>query len=789
MNLTHIKPFYLKLLLLFIIISQTGPLLHAQEVVQTIRGTIVDSDTQMPLPGANVVLLNTNMGTTANANGEFRLEGVSVGRVNLGFSFIGFEDKVMSNILLTSSKELVLKIELTEALNKLDEIVVGNKVKKEQPLNEMALVSARTFSVEETKRYAGAIDDPARMVSSFAGVTNDPEGNNDIIVRGNSPRGVLWRLEGVDIPNPNHFSDEGGTGGPINALNSSMLGNSDFYTGAFAPQYGNALSAVFDMQLRKGNNQKREYSFQASTLGLDVTAEGPFKEGYRGSYLANYRYSSLSLLDAAGIVDFDGVPKYQDATFNVNLPVNAKNKLGIFGMGGISSIDVEEALEDDETFIVSKADLENQLGVLGLSHTYLLNEKAYLKSTLTGSGTIALFSYLERDSLSEFYENYTEDFVKSSLAASSIYHHKLNARNKFKLGFVYTHLGYTMQSKNFDTDDNRLETLLDADGNSASLQGFVEWKHRINNRVSLVGGMHYLQFMLNNDFAVEPRLAMKWELNDKQSITAGAGMHSRLESVAIYLGQLTHDDGTVSTPNTDLGLTKAAHFVLGYNRKLGDLTNLRAEVYYQNLFNVPVENEEGSYQSILNYGSGYTVDDLVNSGKGENYGVELTLEKFLNKGFYYLTTASVYQSVFTAKDGVQRSSAFDGRYVFNGLVGKEFKVGKAHKNKVLTLNTKVALIGGKPYTPVDIAASIAKEETVLQDDKPMSARGADIFKWDLAIGIRRNYKKVTTEWKIDVQNLTNNQAIVGSYYDDSTKSIEHDYQWSMFPTLSYRVTF
>ena len=132
--------------------------------------------------------------------------------------------------------------------------------------------------MKKRKRYAGAIDDPARMVSAFAGVNGNAEGDNDIVVRGNSPRGILWRLEGVEIPNPNHFASEGATGGPINALNSNMLGNSDFYTGAFAPEYGNALSGVFDMKLRNGNNEQREYSATLSVLGTDLTAEGPFKE-------------------------------------------------------------------------------------------------------------------------------------------------------------------------------------------------------------------------------------------------------------------------------------------------------------------------------------------------------------------------------------------------------------------------------------------------------------------------------------------------------------------------------
>jgi hypothetical protein len=781
------KPF-LKLSIFFIL-TVSFFTARAQQVTQTIRGTVIDYDSRMPLPGANVVVLSTGQGATSNAEGLFRIENVPVGRVTLQASFMGYEDKTLANIVVNSATEVVLNIELTEALNSLDEVVVTDGTSKAMPINEMAIVSARTFSVDEAKRYAGAIDDPARMVSAFAGVANDPEGNNDIIVRGNSPRGILWRLEGVEIPNPNHFSDDGGSGGPINALNSAMLGNSDFYTGAFAPQYGNALSGVFDMKLRTGNNQERVYSFQASTLGMDVTAEGPFSKNFNGSYLANYRYSSLALIDAAGIADFDGVPKYQDASFKVLLPINSKHSISIFGLGGTSGINTEETPEDDETTIVAKADMLSKLGVTSVKHTYLINSKAYLQTSVTASGTVSEFSYVKDDNNGGFYEDYTEDFVKTMVATTSILNYKVNARNKLKAGLTYNHLGYNMQSKNFNDDRNRLETLLAQDGQSASIQGFIELKHRLNERFSLVGGAHYLQFMLNDDIAIEPRLAGEWKINERQTLTLGAGLHSKLESVAIYLARQPQDDGSYTMPNTNLGMSKAAHFVMGYGYMLGDYTHVKVETYYQHLYNVPVVNEPGSYQSIINSTSGYTTESLVNEGTGRNYGVELTLEQYLNKGFYYMGTASLYKSLYTAIDGVERNSAFDGTYVVNALAGKEFKIGKAEKNRVLSLNTRVGLIGGKPYTPVDLEASIAEGSTVLDEDNPFSVKGDDIFKLDFSVGIRRNYRNVTTEWKIDVQNLTNNQAVIYSYYNDVTQKLDYGYQWTVFPTLSYRVTF
>ncbi|MFN5982853.1 MAG: hypothetical protein ACK46Y_16990 [Fluviicola sp.] len=269
-------------------------------------------------------------------------------------------------------------------VKEIDEVVIKARSDKSESLNKMALLSAKTFTVEETNRYAGSINDPARMVSSFAGVVGDAEGNNDIVVRGNSPRGILWRLEGVDIPNPNHFANNGSTGGPVNMLNGSMLANSDFFSGAFAPEYGNALSGVFDVKFRQGNNEKREYSFSAGVIGIDGSLEGPFKKGYRGSYLVNYRYSSIALLDGLGILDYNGIPKYQDASFNFKLPTKRFGNFSVVGLGGISSI-VQTDKNDSTNYIYSVFDFKANMGVVALKHEKIINSKWYIKSFLSTS--------------------------------------------------------------------------------------------------------------------------------------------------------------------------------------------------------------------------------------------------------------------------------------------------------------------------------------------------------------------------------------------------------------------
>ncbi|HEY3405216.1 MAG TPA: TonB-dependent receptor [Ohtaekwangia sp.] len=763
----------------------------AQTITQTVRGTIVDQDSQTPLIGATIIVVGSNplIGSVTDVDGHFRLTSVPVGRVTLKVTFMGYEDQVIPNLLVQSAKEEIVNISLAESVSTLNEVVISGDLPRGEALNEMAMISAHTFSVEETSRFAGSFDDPARMVVGFAGVNGDAEGNNDIIVRGNSPKGILWRLEGIAIPNPNHFAGEGSTGGPINALSSKMLSNSDFFTGAFAPEYGDATSGVFDMRLKGGNNEQREYTAAISTLGIDMTVEGPFQTGGRSSYIANYRYSALDLLDKAGVVDFGGVPRYQDLSFKLQFPINPQHHLVLFGLGGMSGIDTEDKDEEDDDIIIGKFNGRNKMGVIGLSHTWQMNDDMYLKSSLAASGTDNVYQYAIPDDAGQFYFIEKGSITKSSLIAATTFNYKLSARHKVESGLIFTRLNYDMTSNEWDFDVDQMLNELSEKGHTNTLQAFASWKYRVNDKLTLVNGLHYIQLALNNNFSVEPRLALRWQSSERQSFNIGAGLHSKVEGVSTYEAKHWADDGTYTQPNQDLQLTKAAHFVLGYDNRIGEHAHLKIETYYQHLYDVPVENSYTSSFSLLNESDGYSARELVNDGTGRNYGAEFTMERYLHNGLYYMGTLSLFRSLYTAKDGIERKSTFDNNYVANFIGGKEFKVGNPAKNKVLFVNTKLVLIGGKRYSPIDLDASIEKGTEVTDEQNPFSVKGDDIFRTDFSIGLRRNRKRTMTELKFDVQNILNNQTVLGEEYIHATKSISKRTQLGMLPTISYKVSF
>jgi hypothetical protein len=726
-----------------------------------------------------------------------------VGRHTLRVTYLGYEPLTLPNLLLTSGKELVLNLELVESTIHLEAATVVAKHDKTKTLNEMATVSARSFSVEETSRYAGSFYDPARMASNYAGVAvgSSNDLSNEIVVRGNSPSGVIWRLEGIEIPNPNHFGAMGNSGGGISMLSSSTLSNSDFYTGAFPAEFGNALSGVFDLNLRNGNNERREYALMFGALGLEGAAEGPFIKGCKGSYLMNFRYATLALLEAAGIqIAGDVTPRYSDVSFKLNLPTEKAGTFALFGLAGQNSAHFDPQ-RDSTTW-------EGEFGewgfketastaTVGLSHRMLLSNDSYLRTVFVASKVTdkGREYWLDPENNYVRRNDAAYDIFSDTYRASTTYNLKLDARNTLRTGLIFSYSSFDFT---YDDDDNFDESkgdsiirLFDNYGSGSFLQAFAQWKHRFNERWTLNTGVHYSHFLLNQKFAVEPRVALEWKFGKNQSISAAAGLHSKREHLAAYVFEGTLIDGAPRTANENLELTKSFHAVLGYDRRLSDNLRLKAELYYQHLFDVPIETLPGSTRSILNATDIWDIIFIENSGnggKGCNYGIDLTLERFFAKNFYFLVTGSLYRSLYTPQSGVEYPTRYDGRYQLHLLSGKEFKLSKGGKN-IFGINGKFILAGGNRYTPIDLEASIRDGKQVLQEDKPFSVKAGDYWRFDLGLSYKINKRRLTHTILLDIQNVTGRLNVFSQYYDNDTQQIETYTQTGFFPVFNYRVEF
>ena len=779
------------------------PTIALAQFNQNVRGTIVDKHSQQPLFGVDVIVLDTSplLGTSTDNNGNFKVSSVPVGRVTIKATLFGYNDILMSSLELTSGKELILNLQMEE-LVEIQEVVVTAKGDKKNPLNKMSTVSARTFSIEESKRYAGSKNDVSRMAQNFAGVQGADDSRNDIVIRGNSPTGVLYRLEGVDIPNPNHFALMGTTGGPVSILNNNVLDNSDFMTGAFPAEYGNALSGVFDLRLRNGNNESREFTGQLGFNGAEVMAEGPISRDKFSSYLVSYRYSTLDLFAMMGINFGAGtsIPSYQDASFKLNFP-NKNGSTSIFGTGGLSSVELLDS-DNEGTNLYGRGgeDLtfNSSIGAVGISNTYRISDKGYLKTVLSISGSS---NGIRTDSLSISDEDpiplYRNKSVVGMQSLSTNYNHKFNAKHLTKIGVFADRKLFDLADSLYNGTSNTWKTLTDFNGATYFLQPYIQHQYRITNDLTINAGFHYQYFVLNQTKSLEPRAGLKWELNPKNTLSIGYGLHSQLAPTRVFFKQTADLSGNLVEVNRYLDMTKSHHIVLGYDFSLNKQVRIKTEAYYQSIFNAPVDVKSNSY-SILNYGANFDMafpDSLQNTGTGKNYGAELTLEHFLHKGFYYLVTASIYESKYKGSDGIERNTAFNGGYTLNALAGKEFSF-KSKKSiemqkakSSLLVDVKVMLNGGQRYTPFDLEASNYYGEGVYDHSRAFQNTYADYFRLDLRIAYKRNGKKITQEWAIDVQNATNQQNTFQMQYNANLNTEEKTYQVGLVPIMQYRIEF
>ncbi len=767
---------------------------------QVIRGKVVDKLTQMPLPGANVVLQDSNplVVTSTNEEGEFRMENVPLGRQTIVVSFIGYHSGQASNMIVNSARETVLYIELEEKVEVTGEVTVMGNRRKDRALNEMAAVSARAFTVEEAGRYAGSREDVARMAMNFAGVSGANDQRNDIIIRGNTPSGILWRLEDVDIPNPNHFAAAGTTGGPVGMLNNNTLRNSDFFTGAFPAEYGNAFSGVFDLNMREGNNEQYEFLGQVGFNGFELGAEGPFKTGGRSSFLANYRYSTLQVFDALGIsFGTSGIPKYQDLSFKLNFPMK-KGRISLFGLAGKSTISMLDS-EDDAADLYTSEGMDLVSGsesmATGLNYSRFHNENTYSKFVFSfvHQNTFTTMDQFKPNQVPEF--SYREDNIEQRVSFKYIFNKKISRRLSNRSGIYFDKFGHRLDAQQLRYDDAAWEYLLNNEKSIANgpalFSSYTQVVYKFSDQFEIKPGIHFMYFGLNDHYSFEPRFGASWKTSPTTSINFGYGKHARLQSMVTYFLETIYDDNTIVLDNKNLDFTKTHHWVLGFDALLARQLRFKTEAYYQYLYDVPVEKKTSSY-SLVNAGAGWglnTRNTMVNEGEARNYGVELTLEKFFYRNYYFLTTLSLFDSKYTASDGIERNTAFNGHFVFNALAGKEFSLGD---KSTLVFDVKLTWAGGKRYTPIDLEASRNTNEafgTEYYDELAWSMQFPDYLKADVKIGFRKDGKKVSQLWEFYVENVTNHKNPINQLYSSSKDEIETIYQLGFFPLFNYRIYF
>jgi len=596
------------------------------------------------------------------------------------------------------------------------------------------------------------------------------------------------------------------------------LATSDFYTGAFSSEYGDVISCVYDVKLRPGNNEKLEATGGIGLMGTELTVEGPFKIGYAGSFLFNYRYSTISLINELGIVNVPGAVDYQDATFKIVLPTKRAGTFSLYGLGGLSGFSMENMGPADlstpgrpRTSALNSKDFykKNYLSNLGLNHITSLNSNSFVKVSLTYSGTGAKDDIFETDTIrTGNIENvFSVDsisprmhMIQSVIANSTIrgavtYNNKINAKNKILLGTKYTIQSFDYNQNIYNNVEASMININDFKVSYGTISNFISWKHSFNEKIDIVAGLHNINILAINRSTLEPRLSVSWKINETNSVHSGYGMHSTAESIHNYYARILQNDGSYSEPNRNLGLLKAHHFVLGYEKHFTENLIGKVEVYCQYLYNLPVENNDTSSYATINEGIDYRYVELVNEGRGKNYGLEISIERFFDKNFYFLFNGSLFDSKYKSLEGIWRNTRYNNNYIVNILGGKEFKNLGRKQNQILALNTRIFFEGGERYIPLlrDAGGNVAvvpEEDRYFDYSKAYNKKLDNIFRLNLSVSYKFNKPGATHEIFLDLMNLTNSQARIAEYYDVS-KPDKAGYRkaFGFFPNLMYRVYF
>jgi hypothetical protein len=771
---------------------------QSTELSQTLKGVILDEQSGNVLQYATISVegITPFKGTISDSLGYFKLKNVPIGRQTIRITLMGYEESVIRNIEVTSSKEVVLEVRLKESIQKLGEVVLQAGKQKNRALNEAAVVSARQFSTDEAVRYAGSRNDPSRMAQNFAGVSGTNDARNDIVIRGNSPAGVLWRMDGIDIPNPNHFSTLGATGGPVSILNTNTLKNSDFLTSAFPAQYGNALAGVFDLRMRNGNDEKYEFLGQLGFNGFEFGAEGPLNKETKASFLVDYRYSMVAAIQAIGLNVGTGAatPYYQDLNFKIHLPTKNAGTFSWFGLGGESHINFSpQSQEEDNLYSSPDGSIRDRTyrsltGVTGLSHTYFFNPGTSGKLILAVSG----FQIKGDEDIINDDKSHKDAFDlkyrQIKYSAGYTFNKKFNSRNQLTAGVVADMNKLLLKQELIKDGDSVQTTLVNSKANSSLVKAFANFNHRFTDQLSSNLGVYYQLFTLNNTWSIEPRWNLKYQFRPNQSFSLGVGLHSQVQPLEVYFYETSNGAGQTLLTNKELDFTRSLHGVTGYDINFSRHLRLKAEVYGQYIYDVPVEAMPTSF-SMLNAGADFGFPDktnLINDGRGYNYGLELTLERFLHKGFYYLITGSVFESKYRGSDDTWRNTAFNSNYTANILGGKEFKLSPRTS---FGIDTKLGMAGGQRYTPFDLTASVANGYVIYKEEQAYSLQNDMYWRWDFKLSFTRNGRHATQKWYIDFQNITNNKNIYVRTLNPKTGIVDEIDQIGFFPNVNYSITF
>lgn len=794
------------------------PPLNDTILFQRLYGQVVSKETLQPLAGASIVLdTGRNTGTSTDELGSFSFKKLPVGRHQLRVSYVGYKSYV-EHVLLNSTRSGILNIQLEPMAQYLDPIAVHANEELVTTESDPNKINDRDLN-----RFAGSRGETIRKINVSPGAQTGDDSRNDVIVRGNSPQSVLWRLEGINIPNPNHFNIPGTSGGPVTIINDNMLSNSSFYSGAFPAQYGNTTSGIFDLNLQTGDTTAHNFRGQIGMLGLEGSADGPLSSKHRSSYLVTARQSVLGLFDALNInIGTEWVPYYTDLSFKLNFDVKKDAEFSVFGIGGTSNIDILISQQiDPAANLYGEKDrdqyFKSSMGVVGLSYKKKIDSTGFFSMTLAGSSQYidSYHNLVYPNPLREQVLDVNGFEGNDTLPTVKVYNFK-EKRISLSLVFsqqvkpeLYLQAGVTADQYFFHYRDSAMNIVEDdpafgtwrkrwwAEEDGLLIQPYVQWKY-IKDKINLTVGLHNQVFTLTNSVSwIEPRIAFQYNLNQRTIFQAGFGLQSQIQQPYLYFYGSTNDTyGNPVLLNPEMDFTRSSHAVIGMEKLLGTESALplkvKLETYFQRLYNIPIDADAATSFSLINTGADYRrlAHDgrLTNNGVGNNYGLELTVEKPFARHYLFLITGSLFESKYKGSDDVWRNTDLNGKYILNTLFTKEWST---RRQNIFAAGFRFTTVGGRWYGEEDMEKSNEEKDVVYYDETRNTKQFDPYYRFDFRFSYRVNRKRISYEAAVDIINVFDIQNVLKETYvpykEINGGTIEVDYQLGILPFFYFRV--
>ncbi|MEZ4722248.1 MAG: TonB-dependent receptor [Flavobacteriales bacterium] len=738
-----------------------------------IKGRVFDPINNEPVPFANVVIQGLGIGSVTDIEGEYEINNLDPGLYNVEASSVGYKTATVFEVQTFNNKPVFVNIEMSEDSRMLEEVEITGSafVKREE-----APVSMRTIGVSEIERNPGGNRDISRVIQSLPGVASPPSFRNDIIIRGGAPNENRFYLDGIEVPNINHFATQGASGGPVGLINVQFIREVEFYSAAFPADRGNALSSVFDFSLKEGNPEKLKSNITIGSSDYGLTLDGPL--GKKTNYIFSLRRSYLQFLFTALKLPF--LPIYNDGQYKIKHRINAKNEVTLLGLGALDQFEINEKANDGVTDQETLERNQYILGNIAANDQWSYTVGAAYKHFADHSFQQVVISRNHLDNRAKKYQDNDDSSEANKILdySSQEIENKLRLEHtwrkdswKWNVGVGYENALYTNSTfSRFVTSNGLVQTAsFNSELNMNKYAAFTQLsKAFVADRLKLSLGLRsdisdYNSAMLNPADQISPRLSASYVFAPKWSLNASVGRFYQLPPYTL-LGYRDNGNNLVNKQN---GVTyiQCDHLVGGVEFLPYSNTKISVESFYKIYDRYPFLTTDSI--SLANLGSDFGVignEPAVSTSKGQAYGLEFLIQQKLTKGIYGILAVTLVRSQFEDKNGKLRPSAWDNGQVITLTAGKKFK-------KDWELGMKFRYLGGSPYTPYNVSLSSNRVNWdlrgvgILDYDRLNEERNAAVHQLDVRLDKRWFFSKWSLDLYFDVQNIYNYQAPLAPYID------------------------